>query len=60
MEKIVKTLQYKNLQYNKNFYQREAHKYIREGQDEILLKEEELDDPRDLEDIEKENMDLKE
>ena len=57
---IVKTLQSKNLQYNRKFYSKEAHKYERLKEDELLLAADEMDDPRDFEDIQKENMDLKE
>ena len=56
----MKNLQNKNLQYNKKFYNEEAHKFEYQEEDIKLLQEDEIDDPRHLTDIEKENMDLKE
>ena len=50
----MKTLQVKNLKYNKKYYQQVQRK------DPRAVDEDLIDDPRKLNDIEQENVDLKE
>ena len=54
LEGLVKLLQNKNIRYNRQYYQSVKRKDIR------AVDPSEIDDPRDLADIEQENLDLKE
>ena len=54
LQGVVKTLQVKNLKYNKKYYQQVQRK------DPRAVDEDLIEDPRKLNDIEQENVDLKE
>ena len=54
LEGVVKNLQNKNISYNKNYYQKVERKDLR------AIDPDDIDDPRTLNDIEQENLDLKE
>jgi len=54
LEGVVKTLQSKNIKYNKQYYSQV------ERRDPRAVNEDEIDDPRTLADIQQENIDLKE
>ena len=54
LQGVVKTLQVKNLKYNKKYYQQVQRK------DPRAIDEDLIEDPRKLNDIEQENVDLKE
>ena len=54
LEGVVKNLQNKNISYNKNYYQKVERKDLR------AIDPDDIDDPRTLDDIEQENLDLKE
>lgn len=54
LEGVVKKLQNKNIRYNKQYYQTVERK------DKRYVDPDEIEDPRSLTDIEKENLDLKE
>ena len=51
---VAKTLQNKNIKYNRDYYSKVARENKR------IIDKSDLDDPRTLADIEKENLDLKE
>ena len=54
IEKIVKTLQNKNIKYNKEYYEKVKRKDVR------AIDPDDIHDPRSLIDVEQENVDLKE
>jgi len=54
LEGMVKTLQSKNIRYNREYYSKVERRDMR------AIDPDELDDPRTLDDIEQENMELKE
>ena len=54
LEGVVKTLQQKNLKYNKDYYSQVVRKNKR------AVDYDQIEDPRSLRDLEQENVDLKE